>query len=213
MSSQRNINAPTAGQTSENTPPKVWKGRGRPPTGCPRDARGRPVQPDPDLAGGAAPEPALPAAGSRKGVRRYNPEYIIVHQPSGRASGLSYEVNAAGIALVEKMARDGHDVVTLAAQLGIHHVTFADIRKRQPEVGEAWARGRASLGDEINDILLKQARKGNMTAAIFLAKGRLGWREVGPTDPNAQQSNINITINAPLSDDEWQRMVKVSRND
>ena len=171
------------------------------------------MQPDPDLAGGAAPEPALPAAGSRKGVRRYNPEYIIVHQPSGRASGLSYEVNAAGIALVEKMARDGHDVVTLAAQLGIHHVTFADIRKRQPEVGEAWARGRASLGDEINDILLKQARKGNMTAAIFLAKGRLGWREVGPTDPNAQQSNINITINAPLSDDEGQRMVKVSRND
>lgn len=210
MPSQNNIDAPTEGQTPNRTPSSVWKGRGRPPKDCPRDARGRPlteaVQADPALA--AAP----PALASRRGVRRYNPEYIIVHQPSGRASGLSYEVNAAGIALVEKMARDGHDVVTLAAQLGIHHVTFADIRKRQPEVGEAWARGRASLGDEINDILLKQARKGNMTAAIFLAKGRLGWREVGPTDPNAQQSNINITINAPLTDDEWQRMVKVSRD-
>jgi len=113
---------------------------------------------------------------------------------------MSYTVNEAGIALVETLARAGHDVVTLAGRLGIRHETFADIRRRQPEVAEAWARGRAAMGDEINDLLLDNARKGNMTAAIFLAKGRLGWREIGQADPShGSGPTVNITLVSPAA--------------
>ncbi|PPD29022.1 MAG: hypothetical protein CTY20_07910 [Hyphomicrobium sp.] len=169
---------------------------GRPVPGAPLEA------PQSVVRGAAAPTVAR-----RKGVRLYNPDYITATSPRGRAGGMSYTVNEAGIALVEELARAGHDVVTLAGRLGIRHETFADIRRRQPEVAEAWARGRAAMGDEINDLLLDNARKGNMTAAIFLAKGRLGWREVGPADAAQAAPTVNITLVSPAAPGDVARIV------
>lgn len=157
------------------------------------------------------PKPALPAPLPRKlGLRRFNPKYVLAEpNPTG---SLRYTIKPAGIEAVERTAREGHDVVSIAATLGISPDTFKLICRRQPEVQEALDEGRASLGDEITDILLTKARKGETAAAIFLAKGRLGWREVGPTDPNQQAGPaVNITITAPMADDEWQRMVKVGQ--
>lgn len=156
-------------------------------------------------------KPALPAPLPRKqGLRRFNPKYALAE--TGPSGGTSYVIKPAGIEAVTRMAREGHDVVSIAATLGISPDTFKRICRRQPEVQEALDEGRATLGDEITDILLTKARKGETAAAIFLAKGRLGWREVGPTDPNQQAGpSVNITITAPMGDDEWQRMVKVGQ--
>lgn len=152
----------------------------------------------------------MPSTVERRTVQRTvcgpNSRYLAVD-----GVGPTYTLKPAGYALIERMAEDGRDVTSIARALGMHRDTFRLLRRRDPEAQEAIERGRAALGDELADIFLEQARNGNTVAAIYLTKARLGWREAGPVDPNAQASNINITINAPLSDDEWQRMVTVSQ--
>lgn len=156
------------------------------------------------------PKPALLAPLPRKqGLRRFNPKYVLAApNPTG---SLNYTIKPAGIEAVTWMAREGHDVVSIATTLGISPDTFKRICKRQPEVQEALDEGRAALGDEITDILLTKARKGETAAAIFLAKGRLGWREVGPTDPNQQAGpTINITIPPAMSPEQFAQMIDVT---
>lgn len=138
----------------------------------------------------------------------YDARYVVAAPvPTG---ALQYTVNDDGIALVQAMARECRDLETIAATLGISKDTFRNIRKRQPEVQEAIDRGRAGLGDEISDLLLLQARQGNTTAAIYLSKARLHWRDIGPIPGEASAPNINITINAPMDATEWERMINVT---
>lgn len=59
---------------------------------------------------------------------------------------------------------------------------------------EAFERGLAALGDELTHLLLKSARNGNVVAAIYLTKARLGWRE-----GDSPEARPNITINLPDS--------------
>lgn len=141
-------------------------------------------------------------------ARLYDPRYVRTDiLPTGASL---YVVNDNGIALVQALARECRDLETIAATLGISKGSFRDIRKRQPEVQEAIDRGRAGLGDEISDLLLLQARQGNTTAAIFLSKARLHWRDIGPIPGEASAPNINITINAPMDATEWERMINVT---
>ena len=138
----------------------------------------------------------------------YDARYVVAAPvPTG---ALQYTVNDDGLALVQAMARECRDLETIAATLGISKDTFRNIRKRQPEVQEAIDRGRAGLGDEISDLLLLQARQGNTTAAIYLSKARLHWRDIGPIPGEASAPNINITINAPMDATEWERMINVT---
>lgn len=145
----------------------------------------------------------------RKGIRRYDPRYIDSNPlPTGTPV---YTIKPAGLEEIERLARDGLDIVSIARGLGISPDTFVELRKRQPEAQEALLAGRAALGDEISNILLTKARNGETAAAIFLAKGRLGWREVGPTDPAAQAGpTINITIPPAMTPEQFMQMVDVT---
>lgn len=60
---------------------------------------------------------------------------------------------------------------------GMSKVTFYEIMERQPEVSERYKRGKAKAIGTVSQGLLKQAREGNMTAAIFYLKTQAGWRE------------------------------------
>lgn len=138
----------------------------------------------------------------------YDARYVVAAPvPTG---ALQYTVNDDGIALVQALARECRDLETIAATLGISKAAFRDIRKRQSEVQEAIDRGRAGLGDELSDLLLLQARQGNTTAAIYLSKARLHWRDIGPIPGEASAPNINITINAPMDATEWEHMINVT---
>lgn len=60
---------------------------------------------------------------------------------------------------------------------GISHVTFLEIEKRQPEVAEAYRKGKIEQIDEVVGHLLDQCRKGNITGIIFYLKTQAQWRE------------------------------------
>lgn len=97
------------------------------------------------------------------------------------------------IAQVESLA----SVLTkgqLAEYFGISLVTFNAIEKRQPEVSLAYKKGKAKAIASIGSNLIAQAKKGNMTAAIFYLKTQAGWREARE-DTNENMPDRSITIN------------------
>lgn len=146
----------------------------------------------------------------RDGARNYDKRFVVARFTE--AGSLTYDtLTPDGLVLVEEFARKGHSVKSLCRVLGIHYATFRELRRRVTEVADAWDHGRASLDDEVNDVLLRHMREGNLSAAIFYAKGRLGWREVGPADGEAAAApTVNINISAPLSDEQFAKMVQVN---
>jgi len=65
----------------------------------------------------------------------------------------------------------------IADKLGVSENTFREIEKRQPEVSEAYKKGKAEQIDEVVGHLLEQCRKGNITGIIFYLKTQAGWTE------------------------------------
>jgi hypothetical protein len=101
-------------------------------------------------------------------------------------------VTKEGLAALAAMAAEGQDQATMAAALGVNRTTLSALIKRDAEAEEALHVGKAALSDELTHLLLRAARKGNIVAAIYLTKARLGWRE-----GDAPDVKPNIIINLP----------------
>ena len=82
----------------------------------------------------------------------------------------------------------------LCDYLGITGPTFRAIEKRQEEVSFAYKKGKAKAIVTVGSNLIKQAQKGNMTAAIFYLKTQAGWREAEP--PAQEIPPINIVLDS-----------------
>lgn len=122
--------------------------------------------------------------------------------------GVRYSLKPAGYGLIRRMSAAGRDLNSIAAALGIGKDVFRRLRQTDDQAQEAMDQGRAALGDELTDILLRHAREGMTVAAIYLTKARLGWRE-GEAMPGGTVNNtqINISIPPPMSDDEFRRII------
>ncbi len=156
--------------------------------------------------------PVVPEADTNQG-RKADPRLVLTtFTPTG---ALLYPgLTADGLLTVEAYARAGHTLGSLEARLGLSSKGFLALRKRCPEVQGAWDLGRSLLDNELTDILLKQARDGNTTAVIFAMKAKLGYRDVGATDPNAGSGpTVNINLTAPMTDDEWTKLVTVNKEE
>lgn len=120
----------------------------------------------------------------------------------------------AGLARAETLASEGNDQRTIAKELGLAWSTFRDLRDRDEAVQEALARGQGTLADELTHHLLKAARSGNVVAAIYLTKARLGWVE-GQVPDGAPRTAVQVNIQIPraMSDAEFRRMVGPARRE
>ena len=87
----------------------------------------------------------------------------------------------------------------IADYFGISETTLRAIEDRQPEVSEAYKKGRSEAVLDIASNLMSQARDGNTTAAIFFLKTKAGWRE---TDAPQNQQPINLTVVNPHGDNQ-----------
>lgn len=132
------------------------------------------------------------------------------------ATGLTVR-DASGIAMlppavdiVRNMARLGHPVPSIAAALGVSRETFNQCRKRQPEVDEAFAQGRAGLEHELASGLVKAAREGNIVAAIFALKSMFGYRDNGQTD-TAPKVAVQINLPAAMEAKAYSAMIEAER--
>ena len=80
----------------------------------------------------------------------------------------------------------------LADYFNISENTFREIEGRQPEVSEAYKKGKAKAIGAIGQSLITQARNGNLGAAIFYLKTQAGWRETDNVDMRHEPITINI---------------------
>lgn len=121
-------------------------------------------------------------------------------------------VTERGLAVIEQLSAAGNANVTIAKALGTSATVLKALLSDDERVALAYDVGKARLADELTDILLSHARDGNVTAAIFLSKARLGWRDVGPATVQTAVA-VNITIPAPMSDADFQKMITVESKD
>lgn len=120
-------------------------------------------------------------------------------------SGGPVTITPAGLAVVARMAAQGHELASIAKRLGIGHAAFRECRRRQESVQEAIETGHAALSDELAHILLTQARgdgKMSVVAAIYLSKARCGWRE---NDAPEQRANITIVLPGAQTEEAYMR--------
>jgi uncharacterized protein YjcR len=94
--------------------------------------------------------------------------------------------------LVKNLAAMGVRYVDIAHKLDINDET---LRKHYREDLES---GRIDANAQIANTLFQQAKKGNMTAAIFWLKTRAGWKETNITElsggEGSEVKGINITF-------------------
>lgn len=119
--------------------------------------------------------------------------------------GHSRRVGERGLRIVEEMASNGCSETSIAKALRVATSTFREIKKRQPEVGEALERGYSAMEDTLVDQLFRTAMgngKGAVTAAIFLLKTRRGYEGTKvPTHITINQDNRQQTMVLPSPDD------------
>lgn len=65
----------------------------------------------------------------------------------------------------------------MADYFGISETTLREVESRQPEVSDAYKRGKAKAIGNVAKNLIQQAQEGNISAAIFYLKTQAGWKE------------------------------------
>ena len=83
----------------------------------------------------------------------------------------------------------------LADYFNVSENTLREIEDRQPEVSEAYKRGRAKAIGSVAKNLINQAQMGNISAAIFYLKTQAGWKE--EREPERELPAIQIHVNTP----------------
>ena len=92
----------------------------------------------------------------------------------------------------------------IADYFGMSRKTFYEMLQRDNRVSTQYKKGRSQAIASIAGNLIKQAKAGNTSAAIFYLKTQAGWKETDndKTDQEAQPLNITFNVTEPQSDIE-----------
>lgn len=80
----------------------------------------------------------------------------------------------------------------LSDYFSISENTFREVEERQPEVSEAYKRGKAKAIGNVAGNLIAQAKAGNVSAAIFYLKTQAGWKEDKEAERDLPPINIIV---------------------
>ena len=116
-------------------------------------------------------------------------------------------LNDAGLVLVQRLAREGLPLISIAEAIGLAKDTFIDLRRRQPEAQEAIDRGRSRVVGELTNVLLTKARQGDTVALLFALKTIGGFREGVPVEGASPAVQVNITIPEPLAPEQVMKII------
>lgn len=96
-----------------------------------------------------------------------------------------------GLLLLEGWARDGLTDEQIALKMGIAPSTLYEWKKVHSEISESLKKGKEVVDYEVENALLQEAKKGNVTAQIFWLKNRRSdkWRDK-PVDYSEQEDTM-----------------------
>jgi len=78
---------------------------------------------------------------------------------------------------LRKLAAKGITKAAIAARLGCSLSVLMDRQTTDPEISEIINEARASMQEEVADVLLDNAKKGDTAACRLILERRCGWRE------------------------------------
>jgi hypothetical protein len=84
----------------------------------------------------------------------------------------------------------------IADYFGISETTLRAIEARQPEVSDAYKKGRVTQCAKMGMNLVQLAKAGNVAANIFYLKTQAGWKEQEPEAKEIPPINIIVDRNA-----------------
>tara|TARA_R110000803_G_scaffold206642_2_gene274050 strand:+ start:667 stop:1047 length:381 start_codon:yes stop_codon:yes gene_type:complete len=84
----------------------------------------------------------------------------------------------------------------IADYFGISETTLRAIEERQPEVSDAYKKGRVKQCASMGSNLIQLAKAGNVAANIFYLKTQAGWKEEQADIQEIPQINIIVDGNA-----------------
>ncbi len=138
----------------------------------------------------------------RRNGRVPNRRYV-----TGSGGTTPYMLNEAGLALVQRLAREGLQLVSIAEAVGVSKDAFIELRRRQPEAQECIDRGRSRVVGELTNVLIEKARKGDTVALLFALKTIGGFREGVPVEGASPAVQVNITIPEPLAPEQVLKII------
>jgi|SRR6478609_8565446 len=90
-------------------------------------------------------------------------------------------------------------VAQMGDYFGCGETTMFEVFKRQPEVSEAYKRGRASVIALVAQNLITKAKNGDTASAIFFLKTQAGWKETQVLDHTSTDRSMSPR---EMTDDE-----------
>lgn len=101
----------------------------------------------------------------------------------------------------------------IASFFGISANTFRAIEQRQPEVFEAYQKGKAKAIASVATNLISQAQAGNVTAAIFYLETQAGWKEQSGIEIAVAQANFeDLNMYRQGSEEEARAIIDLNEN-
>jgi len=94
----------------------------------------------------------------------------------------------SSIALVKELSSCGVPQEVISQRLGISKVTLHKHYRAELDEGES------NAGESVVKSLFAMATTGNVAAAIFWAKCRLGWKEARPDTPSEHEARLLKTM-------------------
>jgi hypothetical protein len=79
----------------------------------------------------------------------------------------------------------------LADYFCISETTLRAIESRQPEVSDAYKKGKARAIASVAGNLITQAKAGNTAASIFYLKTQAGWKETAGLDLSSSDGSMS----------------------
>ncbi|MCK1684664.1 hypothetical protein [Bradyrhizobium sp. 145] len=155
-----------------------------------RFSKGRPPKIERTKTAKQEPEAPTPAQSALASLIASGTELVTREESGGPMPRAT--LTPEGLRALAAMAAEGQDQYSIAAALGMNRSTLQALIKRDEQAEEAMNLGKALLADELSHLLLRAARRGNIVAAIYLTKARLGWVE-----GLAPETRPNIVINLP----------------
>ncbi len=95
---------------------------------------------------------------------------------------------------IEKLAATGGSKQGIAKHFGVSLRVLQGWMDENEDFAEAYKQGRDQERQKLHNVLVREAEKGNITAAMALLKSRHGYRDNETSD---QANKIAITFNLP----------------
>lgn len=142
-------------------------------------------------------------------ARRKATDNKFLSVPTG--TNVPIVLKPAAYVLLEEMAFDDREQISMADALGIGRDTLRAITKRDPDADAAMARGHARRRESAIKLVRDRMEDGCVPSTFFYLKAMHNLRDIGqPVNNGAAGLTVNITIPERMAPEEVIKIIGIA---